>query len=57
MTQKSVSKRIKIKKSGKILRRSTTLGHSRANKNSVQMGRKRNERGLDIAMKKIKRYF
>jgi len=55
--QKSVSKRIKIKKSGKIMHRSTSLGHSRANKNTVQMKRKKNERHLDMSMKKIKRYF
>jgi ribosomal protein L35 len=54
---KSVSKRIKVKKSGKILRRSTTLGHSRANKSTVQMKRKKNERSLVISAKKIKRYF
>ncbi|MEK7626694.1 MAG: hypothetical protein AAB399_00815 [Patescibacteria group bacterium] len=55
--QKSVSKRIKVKKSGKILRRSTTLGHSRANKSTSQMKRKKNERQLAITSKKIKRYF
>ncbi len=55
--QKSVSKRIKIKKSGKILRRATALGHSRANKNTVQMKRKKNGRDLYISAKKIKRYF
>ncbi len=57
MAHKSVSKRVKVKKSGKILRRSTSLGHSRANKNTVQMKRKKNERDLYISTKKIKRYF
>jgi len=46
-----------VKKSGKILHRATTLGHSRANKNTVQMQRKKIERDLYIATKKIKAYF
>ncbi|MGC9602995.1 MAG: hypothetical protein ABSF47_00805 [Minisyncoccia bacterium] len=54
---KSVSKRIKVKKSGKILHRATTLGHSRANKNSIQMQRKKIQRDLDIHVKKVKTYF
>lgn len=57
MAQKSVSKRIKVKKSGKIMRRATSLGHSRANKNTSQMKRRKNERQLTITSKKIKRYF
>jgi ribosomal protein L35 len=55
--KKSVSKRIKIKKSGKILRRATSLGHSRTNKNSVQMRRKKNKRGFEMTAKKIRTYF
>ncbi|MGC9611044.1 MAG: hypothetical protein ABSE68_02380 [Minisyncoccia bacterium] len=52
--QKSVSKRIKIKKSGKVLHRAPTLGHSRANKNTYQMQRKKIGRNLFVTAKKIK---
>ena len=44
--KKSVSKRIKITKSGKILRRAMALGHSRANKRTAQIKRKKNARTL-----------
>ncbi len=40
--KKSVSKRIRITKSGKVLRRAMTLGHSRVNKRTVQIKRKKN---------------
>lgn len=54
---KSISKRVKISKSGKILRRAMTLGHSRANKNSVQMQRKKHGRNLEIRAKRITSYI
>ncbi|MCL4391885.1 hypothetical protein M1413_00960 [Patescibacteria group bacterium] len=44
--KKSVSKRIRITKSGKVLRRAMALGHSRANKRTVQIKRKKNARTL-----------
>ena len=46
MAKKSVSKRIKITKSGKVLRRAMALGHSRVNKRTVQIKRKKNARTL-----------
>jgi len=55
--KKSISKRIKVKKSGKVLHRANALGHSRANKNTRQMKRKKNERNLYIKAKEIKQYF
>lgn len=56
-TKKSVSTRIKITKSGKVQRRSTSLGHSRANKNSVQLGRRKRLRGLVMRKKTINQYI
>jgi hypothetical protein len=44
--QKSISKRIKTTSRGKVRRRATTLGHSRSNKTSLQMSRKKHDRGL-----------
>lgn len=57
MAQKSVTKRIKIGKTGKVTRRAMSLGHSRGNKTSVQMQRKNKARSLDIKLKTINRYF
>jgi len=54
MTKQSVRNRIKITKTGKIKRRAMGLGHSRINKSSVQMLRKRKKRGLNIPGKSIK---
>ncbi|MFA6365299.1 MAG: 50S ribosomal protein L35 [Candidatus Paceibacterota bacterium] len=44
--QKSVSKRIRVTKNGKVMRRAMTLGHSRTNKSSTQLQRKKGMRGL-----------
>lgn len=52
--KKSVKSRIKITRSGKIKRRAMALGHSRANKRSIQMLRKKSFRNLNISFKKIK---
>ena len=58
MTKHSISQRIRVTKSGKIMRQAMTLGHSRANKSSVQMLRKKLARGLsDLNLKKIQRYL
>jgi hypothetical protein len=47
MAQKSISKRIQISRNGKVRRRATALGHSRANKTTLQMQRKKRERSLN----------
>lgn len=57
MANKSITKRIKITKTGKIKRRAMTLGHSRANKSRVQMKRKKRMRGLNISTRTIRRYL
>jgi len=57
MMKKSFSKRIKITKSGKILRRAMALGHNRANKRQVQIKRKKLQRGLAFNTKVLKKYF
>jgi ribosomal protein L35 len=57
MAKKSILQRIKITKSGKVLRRAGGLSHSRANKRSVEMQRKQRQRGLHINKKEIKRYL
>ncbi len=51
--KKSISKRVRITKSGKILRRAMSLGHSRANKSTAQMKRKKGARLLDIKIRKV----
>jgi len=57
MAQKSITKRIKITRTGKIKRRATALGHSRSNKSSKQMLRKRKSRGLKVKNSVIKKYL
>lgn len=44
--KKSISKRIKITGTGKILRRAMGLGHCRAKKRSSQLKRKKGLRGI-----------
>ncbi len=57
MSSKSIQKRLRITKSGKVMRRAPALGHSRGNKNTAQMKRKKNSRGLNLPTEKIKRYL
>ncbi|MBI5401217.1 50S ribosomal protein L35 [Candidatus Wolfebacteria bacterium] len=45
--KKSVSKRIKITKKGKILRRAMGIGHFRAKKSASAMKRKKGYRSLE----------
>ncbi|MCL4399740.1 hypothetical protein M1506_00480 [Patescibacteria group bacterium] len=52
--KKSISSRVKITKSGKVVRRAMALGHSRANKRTTQIKRKKGARILEIDVKKIK---
>jgi len=49
----ALKSRIKITKSGKILRRATTLGHSKANKRAVQLKRKKHYRSFQVKIKKL----
>jgi ribosomal protein L35 len=49
----TLKNRIKITKSGKILRRATTLGHSKANKRTVELKRKKHYRPFQIKVKKL----
>lgn len=54
--KKSISKRIKITKGGKVRRRAMALGHFKVNKTSIQLKRKKRERGLDIKKNLIKKH-
>lgn len=53
MPKKSITKRIKITKGGKVRRRAMGLGHSKTNKNANQLLRKLEERSFDISQKVI----
>lgn len=56
-TPKSIAKRIRITKKGKVVRRAMALGHSRVNKSTSQMKRKKLSRGLENSTELIKKYF
>ncbi len=56
-TPKSITKRIRITKKGKVVRRAMALGHSRVNKSTSQMKRKKLSRGLENSTELIKKYF
>lgn len=49
--KKSISDRIKITKTGKILRRTMGIGHCRAKKRSAQIKRKKSFRSINIGKK------
>jgi len=51
MSTKSLIKRIKITKKGKILRKAMGLGHNKAQKRTVQIKRRQKFRGLDLKKK------
>jgi len=51
--KKSISKRIKITKTGKLRRRARGLGHSKTNKNANQLLRKKGERTFNVPRKVI----
>lgn len=55
--KKSISKRIKITKTGKIRRRAKGMGHSKSSKNAKQLLRKKGERGLGVPAKVINKRF
>ncbi|MEK7657715.1 MAG: hypothetical protein AAB366_00800 [Patescibacteria group bacterium] len=46
--KKSISNRIKITKTGKVLRRTMGIGHCRAKKRSAQIQRKKCFRGINV---------
>lgn len=54
--RKSISDRIKITKTGKILRRAMAQSHFLAKKRSVQIKRKKQLRQLDFGKKIMKKY-
>ncbi|MDI6717856.1 MAG: hypothetical protein QMD86_02340 [Patescibacteria group bacterium] len=49
--KKSISKRIRITKTGKVLRRKMGLGHNRSRKSNNQMGRKFGMKSLVLGRK------
>ncbi len=56
MSQKSITDRLRITRTGKIQRRSMALGHNRASKKrSVILNRKK-ARGLIMSLKTVKKY-
>ena len=56
--KKSVSKRIRITKRGKVLRRAMGQCHFRAKKRSAQIQRRKGLRGInDLSKKIVKKYF
>ncbi len=54
--RKSVSNRIKITKTGKVLRRAMGLGHFRAKKRSAQIKRRKGLRTIKQEEKNIRKY-
>ncbi len=52
-TRKTVSKRIKVTKTGKIRRRAMGKSHCLAKKNASQIRRKQEMRGIDDVGRKI----
>lgn len=53
MVKNSIKSRIRVTKTGKLLRRRMGLGHFRAKKNSREMQRKERQTGFNIADKKV----
>jgi ribosomal protein L35 len=51
--KKSISKRIKVTKNGKMVRRAMATGHSRTRKNAKRIRQQRNTRGIDHALKVV----
>ncbi len=56
-TSKTVTKRIKVTKTGKVVRRAMGKSHCLAKKNSNQIRRKQEMRGIDDVGKKIVRKY
>lgn len=56
--KKSITKRIRVTKRGKVLRRAMALGHAKANKNTAQKKRKKHLRVLGIGItKQLQQYL
>lgn len=53
---KSVSKRIRITKNGKAVRRPMAVDHFRTRKNGVQVQSRRKTRSIDYPLKKLLNY-
>lgn len=54
--QKSISKRIRVTKTGKLVRRSMAIDHFRTRKSTKNLRQKRNTRGLNsVSLKAILR--
>jgi ribosomal protein L35 len=54
--KKSVSKRIRVTKNGKIIRRSTAIDHFHTRKNQKRLRNKRKTLSVDYPAKKILNY-
>ncbi|MBU6500413.1 MAG: 50S ribosomal protein L35 [Patescibacteria group bacterium] len=54
--KKSVSKRFKLTKNGKLVRRSMSVNHFRTRKSTKNVRQKRQTRGIDYPNKKIMNY-
>lgn len=57
MTKDSVLDRIKVTKSGKMIKRNMGLGHFRAKKSGKQMGRKTDSMVSPADVRMFKRYL
>lgn len=55
-SSKSLTKRIKITRNGKVVRRRTGVGHFRTRKNSKMNRDAGKTRGLDMSLKTLKAY-
>ncbi len=56
--KKSIMKRLRVTKRGKVLRRAMALGHAKANKNTVQKKRKKGQRTLGTGItKQLQQYL
>lgn len=56
--KKSISKRIRLTKTGKVLRRAMGQCHFRSKKRTTQLKRKKNDRKItDLSKKIIKKYL
>jgi ribosomal protein L35 len=55
-TAKSVSKRIRITKNGKVVRRPMAVDHFRTRKNGKQVQSRRKTRSIDYPIRKLLNY-
>lgn len=54
--RKSISKRIKVTKNGKVMRRAMAQGHNRSKRSATQSRRKKLERNLFDGKRILSRY-